>query len=114
MFYDSINDAAEELGIPQLNNGQTEIWYARDRRNKAMPRMKSLHKTHILLGRVKEDKRIHDLYSILKDNSWTPNNEAKHLITKKGLKRTNMGVGDVIVMKRTGYVVDRFGMRVIL
>ncbi len=57
--------------------------------------VKSLHKTHAFVRRVKAMKR-EEVFGAMQGENWSPNGEARPLIEKKGLRHTSMSVNDVV------------------
>lgn len=118
--YITLNDAGDKF--PELQKGDTEIWYIKDtedgekwflkigyevKEEKDIASqldiktiMESLEKSHTLLGKIKEDSpdKIDKLYWILQGEVWSPNGEANSLIRDSNARHTSMMIGDIIVM----------------
>lgn len=119
--YDTLNDAALNVGQPGLAKGSTEVWYMKPSffrdgkmgmkwlvKQGLVPDPRKLDKTHVLLGEIKEgspDK----VYHLMQGETWSPRGEARGLIRRKGLQHTSMSVGDVVVKGGKAMMVDRYG-----
>ena len=77
------------------------------------PDPRNLDATHIHLMDIEVDgtEPLEKAYHRMQGEVWSPNGEARDLISSKGLQHTSMSVGDVIVNKDSGevYVVAQFG-----
>lgn len=111
--YKSLNDAARYE--PSLAPGKTEVWFmkpdvfTRFIIGTEVPTIKSLKRTHVLLGKVKEtnpDK----LYKALQGERWSPKGEASQLILSLNLRHTSMSVGDVLKIGGKYYACAPSGM----
>lgn len=115
--YKSLNDAKPYQ--PGLAKGPTEIWYTKHtamrdmgmgldfllkHAPKKIPSEKTLKKTHVLLGKIKETNP-HKIFRAMQGEMWSPAGEARDLIKSKGLKHTSMMVGDIIRIKGKLYMV---------
>lgn len=109
-FYKTINDA--EVTNPGLAPGSTQIWYIKDEyfrdamvifRDKESISIDELEKTHVLLGSVDETDP-EEIWVAMQGEHWSPNGEARNLISSKGLSHTSMSVGDVIVLGHDVFV----------
>lgn len=116
-----------------LKKGSTEIWFAhpdytRDVRDgpdflknhageksnspagvvPSLPTAKTLSRTHVLLGKIKETNPDR-IYEMMQAPNWSPGGKARGLIRAKGLHHTSMSVGDVIKVGGKLLMVDRHG-----
>jgi hypothetical protein len=77
-----------------------EVWYMKPSFFRGIvgdwPDPDSLSATHVHLKDVEADSR-EDAYSRMQAGVWSPNGEADDLIKSKGLQRTSMTIGDVLV-----------------
>lgn len=102
---------------PKMNNhyGDIGIWYMkkewfRDGICGAKTTLDELEQTHTKVGMVEEtdpDK----IWMGMQGEMWSPNGEARELISSLGLVHTSMSVGDVIVIGDTGYQCAGHGWR---
>lgn len=117
--YATVNDACKRF--PALGRGNTQIWIARDpaalkegyekaKASGALPDIRALHQTHVLLGTVRESNPD-VLYAILQRGKWSPNGEATALMERKGLTRESLGVGDIIIGRTGAWFVDVKGFK---
>jgi hypothetical protein len=130
--YKSVNDA--EPYNSGYGKGSTEIWYMNPKhfRNfsmgpdfikkyygteegekmemEPMPTAKTLSKTHVLLGKIKETKK-ENIFRMMQGENWSPAGEARNLIRSKGLKHTSMSVGDIIKIGSNIFMADNFGFK---
>lgn len=114
--YSSLNDAAAVAGqYADLSPGSTEVWYSKT----AFARLAYsgeldlgavLPETHVLLGKIAETDP-EAIYMALQGEIWSPNGEARTLISSKGLAHTSMSVGDVLVVRGQVLMVDSFGFK---
>lgn len=117
--YKTLNDASSR--IPELGEGATKIWYARSgsdvdpmswlrtiRKNKGSSFKGDLGETHTLLGTVRSEEP-EKLFHALQGEMWSPNGEARGLISSLGLSHTSMSVGDAIQIGRRLLVCDMVG-----
>jgi len=108
-----------------LEKMKTEIWYAKPEvfRDTIMGSMWlgtencktvidacDLAKTHVKLCCV-ESEDLDEVYFSMQGENWSPNGEARQLITKRGLHHTSMSVGDVIVVDDKVFMVDNVGFK---
>lgn len=128
--YQSLNDAAGCVAAhgpayaSALQPGDCEVWYARNLRDLSMgaefckkhgllPKAGKLSVTHALVGKVDADGNMSRIYEAMQAEMWSPNGEARSLISGLGLSHTSMSVGDVIVVKgrdgRRTFMVDTNG-----
>lgn len=106
-----------------LGSGSTQVWYQKTSylRNGMMgfkfcaehgclPNPKNLSATHVLLGNVEatDPERV---FCAMQGENWSPEGEARELISSKGLGHTSMSVGDVVVVGGKAVMVDRFGFK---
>jgi len=100
--------------------GQTEIWYVKkgvaarllkaveDGNKLLLPQPEDLEKTHIKVGTVNStDQR--EVFAAMQGDQWSPNGEAKRMISQMGLGHISMGPGDVIVFPDRTVMVGRRG-----
>jgi len=106
VMYANLNDAAEATDNPELAVGDTEIWYMRPEqwRFRRPVTNSTLAQTHILLGHI-ACKSKNRTWALMQGDNWSPRGEANNLIQSKGLQRTSMSVGDVIVVDGKIYEV---------
>lgn len=101
--------------------GPTEIWYWKsDNGRDFMMGMKwladrgvevtkaSLQDTHVKIGTIAETNP-EKVYMMMQGENWSPEGEARELISKSGSGHTSMSVGDVLVIGGKLQMVDRFG-----
>lgn len=101
--------------------GPTEIWYWKsDNGRDFMMGMKwlsergvevtkaSLQDTHVKIGTIAETDP-EKVYGMMQGENWSPEGEARELISKSGSGHTSMSVGDVLVIGGKLQMVDRFG-----
>lgn len=101
--------------------GPTEIWYWKsDNGRDFMMGMKwladrgvevtkaSLQDTHVKIGSIAETNP-EKVYMMMQGENWSPEGEARELISKSGSGHTSMSVGDVLVIGGKLQMVDRFG-----
>lgn len=113
--YKTVHDAFALYGtLPNLMRGSTEIWYQKPsvfgRVNEKNTDPENLNKTHVLLGRVL-GRDLEDLFHDFQGDFWSPQGEARHLISSKGLGHTSMSTGDVIVVGGKAYIVAIVGFK---
>ena len=121
--YKTLNDAALVTGNEGYEPGRTEIWYKRPRAHRdlsfgwgfaekhtpeALPDVKDLKKTHILVGRI-DEVRLGKVYEMMQGEMWSPEGEARALISRLGLQHTSMSVGDIIRVGSATFFVDNSG-----
>ena len=123
--YKSLNDA--EYMDKGLAQGQTEIWYMNKDAFRFMssgpsfmkelagkpgipelPTSKTLKKSHVLLGKIKETN-MEKIFRIMQGEHWSPLGQARTLIQSKGLRHTSMSVGDIVKVRGKLYMVDSMG-----
>ena len=115
-----------------LTKMKTEVWYAKpevfrdticgsmwltEKNCKTEIDACNLSKTHVLLCKV-ENTHLEEVYQAMQGCNWSPNGEARQLITKRGLHHTSMSVGDIIVLvdedkenMDTVFMVDNVGFK---
>jgi hypothetical protein len=106
----SLNDS----NLCALHAGATKVWYYKP----AVARYitfgevkvdpKNLEATHVLLGSIAET-HLEAIFGSLQGECWSPNGEARELITSKELNHTSMSVGDVIEVNGRAYECKPFG-----
>jgi hypothetical protein len=117
--YKTLNDAAANYQIKDLEKGTTKIWYAKETRNLGMgydwcqkknclPDPKNLKKTHVLLGSIKGTD-LDRIFYVMQGEIWSAKGEAYSLIKDSGLSHTSMSVGDVIEIGDKVHIIDRDG-----
>lgn len=70
---------------------------------------KFIEQTYAELGTIKTNSDKEVLFNALQVENYSPNGEARDLITSKGLLHTSMSVGDILVVNGTYHFVDLFG-----
>ena len=113
--YRTINDV--------YDSGNTEIWYMKPsfyrdggmgvdwlEKKGLMPDPWDLDKTHVFLGRIGE-KNLKNIFKMMQGEFWSPNGEAKDVISRKGLHHTSMTTGDIVIAGGKVYIVDRYGFK---
>ena len=111
--YASLADAYPE--------GSTEVWYWNDEAGRdmmmganwlqkkgQMPTPETLEQTHVKIGTLREtnpDK----VFGMMQGENWSPQGEARDLISKSNTGHTSMSVGDIVKVGSTYLMVDRFG-----
>ena len=101
--------------------GPTEIWFwKQDNGRDFMMGMKwlsergvevtqaTLQDTHVKIGTIAETNPER-VYGMMQGENWSPEGEARELISKSGSGHTSMSVGDVLVIGGKLQMVDRFG-----
>lgn len=101
--------------------GPTEIWFwKQDNGRDFMMGMKwlakkgvevnkaSLQDTHVKIGTIAETNP-EKVYMMMQGENWSPEGEARDIISKSGSGHTSMSVGDVLVIGGKLQMVDRFG-----
>ena len=101
--------------------GPTEIWFwKQDNGRDFMMGMKwlsergvevtqaTLQDTHVKIGTIAETNP-EKVYGMMQGENWSPEGEARELISKSGSGHTSMSVGDVLVIGGKLQMVDRFG-----
>lgn len=119
-MYKSLNDAANIH--PMFAAGKTKIWYvndnkpgARDFRFGDVPAdlIKNLKETHVLIGSMKGDANIDNIFDLMQGENWSPNGEARDLIKQTGTYHTSMSVGDIIEDENgIFHLVNSFGFSI--
>lgn len=123
--YKALNDA--EVINKGLGKGQTEIWYMNEKAFlhfssgpgflkkyagkqgvPPMPTPKTVSKTHVLLGKIKESN-LEKVFQLMQGETWSPMGEARNLIRSKKLRHTSMSMGDIVKSKGKFYMVASFG-----
>jgi hypothetical protein len=103
--------------------GSTRIWYFKSSESRnvmmgydfceehgCLPSARDLKKTHVLLGSMK-DSNFDTIFRKMQGENWSPNGEARSLISSKGLGHTSMSVGDVIETPGGAFFVDNVGFK---
>jgi len=131
--YSKLSDAVEVTGNDDYLPGKSKIWYAKhDPQRDLMfgynyvqkhpddvyPVVRDLFTdvsrhigiTHVLLGTMQRTD-LGTIYEDLQGEKWSPNGEARSLLTRLGLKHTTMSVGDIIQQGNRFYFVDRMGFK---
>lgn len=75
-----------------------------------VPDPNHLEQTHTYLRMIKADDLDH-VYRSMQGESWSPNGEARRIISILGLKHTSMSVGDIAVNQDGAWMVDRVGFQ---
>jgi len=60
------------------------------------------------LGKIAE-KNANSISKMMQGEEWSPEGEARGLISKAGLKHTSLSTGDVLVIGGKMYMADSFG-----
>jgi len=123
--YTTLNDAAAIQNLDGLEQGQTKIWYVKSEHTrdymfgldfitsklgKEVPSSKNIEETYMLLGSIKE-RELNSIYQLLQGEVWSPNGEARNLITTLDLSHTSMSIGDIVEIDGNLYFVDRYGFK---
>jgi len=111
--YSSLADAYPE--------GSTEVWYWNDEAGRdmmmganwltkkgQMPTPETLEQTHVKIGTLREtnpDK----VFSMMQGENWSPQGEARDMVSNSNTGHTSMSVGDIMKVGSTYLMVDRFG-----
>ena len=111
--YSSLADAYPE--------GSTEVWYWNDEAGRdmmmganwltkkgQMPTPETLEQTHVKIGSLREtnpDK----VFSMMQGENWSPQGEARDMVSNSNTGHTSMSVGDIMKVGSTYLMVDRFG-----
>lgn len=121
--YRKLSDAAEATGDPRYAGRGTEIWYVKPKfgrdfrmgpeflKEQGIPiptQTADLTETHILLGEVGE-RDPEEVYEMMQGEFWSPEGQARGLISRLGLHHTSMSVGDVLVVGDRPLMVDNHG-----
>ena len=74
--------------------------------------LKDMNKTHVYLMETCGND-LEDLFQSMQGENWSPNGEAREMISGKGLQHTSMSVGDVVHEVETDrwFVVDMAGFK---
>lgn len=96
--------------FPQLADGQTQVWYRRPGVTASCDPA-NLSETHVLIGCVAE-KQV-DFLSRLLCADWNASGIANALFERKGVDRSRMTAGDVIVNHSGTWLVEQVGFRLI-
>ena len=123
MNYYDLNDAAARTGDQRYRKGPAEVWYwkkehARDMlmggdwlvKTTGLPSARHLGDTHVLIGTVSETSPD-EIYRMMQAENWSPEGEARGLISHSGSGHTTMAVGDVIRVGGKTLMVDMVGFR---
>jgi hypothetical protein len=121
-MYKTLNDA--QVINRMFAAGNCKIWYMRPdftmngmmgfrwmREHGVLPDIKSLEKTHILLGEIIGSSGFEYMYVHLQGETYSPNGEARDLIQGKGLSHTSMSMGDIFESNGSFYMVDSLGFK---
>lgn len=120
--YKTLADAATVTGDPRYAGLSAYIWYVKPEHGRdlrmgpeflkeqgiPLPTIKTLDKTHTLLGAVGE-RNLNEIYRMMQGEVWSPRGEARNLIRKKGLRHTSMSVGDIVQIGNKIHMVDNLG-----
>jgi len=119
--YKSVNDAAHY--DPGYGKGSTEIWYMRDatqftygmgmdflirHESESVPTKATVASTHKLIGKIKQSSPER-VFGMMQGERWSPDGEARTMLTKLGIHHTSMSVGDIIKTGTRVLFVDRNG-----
>lgn len=72
------------------------------------PTLANLHKTHRFVRTI-EAESLEEVFTEMQGERWSPNGEARDLISALGLGHTSMSVGDVVATGSTFYLVRPVG-----
>jgi hypothetical protein len=97
--YHTLADATSTTGDRRYGSGDTGVYYAKNPRFSLDQDLDAghLNKTHALVGYVNE-KNPNKVFEMMQGEIWSPNGEARSLISKLGLRHTSMSVGDVVAI----------------
>lgn len=73
-----------------------------------LPTLFALYETHRRLGNV-DLLSLESVYHLMQGERWSPNGEARALISSLGLEHTSMSTGDVIQIGSLLHIVDSVG-----
>ena len=96
--------------------GTTEIWYQTketwDTKGFSIPDFKidELSKTHVQLGKIYLTN-LEDIFNAMQGESWSPEGEARNLISDKELVHTSMSAGDVVKIGNKAWACDNCGFK---
>lgn len=92
-----------------------KIWYRKDPTFQPDHELteERIKRTHVLVQEIEADN-IEDAYWKMQGENWSPNGEARPLITRLGLHHTSMSVGDVIEYQNQFWQVDYSGWNPVL
>ncbi len=102
-MYATLNDAAQI--DPMFAAGKTKIWYANDNHVAARglrfgevpdDLIANLKNTHVLIGSIKGDANLDNIFEMMQGENYSPEGEARDLIRQSGTHHTSMSVGDII------------------
>jgi hypothetical protein len=95
-----INRVNIKNAAPKEHTVKYQVWYMKPSFFRGIvgdwPDPHNLSATHIHLMDIEAETR-EDAYSRMQADIWSPNGEANDLIQSKGLQRTSMTIGDVLV-----------------
>lgn len=104
--YANLNDAViHEAGYTE---GVTEVWYRKPGTQASA--LKDLAETHVLVGTL-DEKRPEAVFGMMQGARWSPNGEARTLITELGLTHTSMGIGDVVKVGQSAHICEHMGFK---
>ena len=128
LLADSINEAPQNVAqytslADVYPEGSTEIWYwkedfARDAmmgaafmtKQGVLPTPETIPNNYVLIGKVREtnpDKIFH----MMQGEIWSPEGQARNMISASGTGHTSMSVGDIIKVGNKWLMVDRYGFQ---
>jgi len=119
MQYVSLRDASSI--DPRYGHGGGKVWYARPefaresrmghrwlRERGLLPTAGTLRRYYALVG-VLDTASPEEAYGLMQGERWSPEGQARSLITWLGLSHTTMGVGDIFEKGGQLYLADRIG-----
>lgn len=122
-MYTTLNDASTLH--TELANGTTEIWYSKSKyfrdmtggsrylkKQRLLPTSDTLSKTHTKIGSI-NTVDLNKIFHLMQGETWSPNGEARDIISNSGAGRTSMSVGDIIKMNGIMHMVDDHGFLVL-
>lgn len=119
LTYSKFKDAAEI--DPRYGSGRTQIWYCQRKffrelsvgsslalKRGLLPDPFDLEKTHVYIGNVNETSP-NKVFYMMQGEVWSPEGEARGLMSVQSCGHTSMSVGDVMVINGEAFMVDMNG-----
>lgn len=116
MSFDSLQDAGDNYSA-----GSTQVWYWREdvghqmmrgykylESEGSLPDPNNLSATHALVGTLAETSP-EQIWNMMQAENWSPQGEARAMISKLGVGHTSMSVGDIVVINKQVLIADSIG-----
>lgn len=109
--YHSLADAANATHDLRYGHGAASVWYARNPTFfDADTHLSELSTSHVRLGSYASGS-LDDVWHAMQGECWSPDGQARNLITRLGLRHTSMSVGDVVEIHGEFHVCANVGWR---